>query len=597
MNNRSPALPPQPENVVSLVPETTASSSSSSAPENLISSSDEHCGKRHIVTPEKQQPNAKKQRQDSSRATENSGPVSRNGERGLFNATKVEGSARAPRSDGVQNRICEPMVEMHALGITSPRRMHVARLAGYTNLSSSGFAPAMSALKREGIIENAPQDRYKLSNEGLSTLPVVAKPKSNNERHERLLKLVTKIAGGSKVKAKLIFDTLKDREYHYTLDVANSTGYSGPSSGGFAPILSALKILGLVRNAGNGWIQMTDLAFQDETAELVQSSVEAEAIGVTISTDGTGITQGEAPEPVPSNAQTNNVKVEDVSVAEPGPSTVKLEYENTKVSAVGSVATQSKTAEPVPSNTQSNVTVENVTSSSTVASLSGPIELVSSNEQPSLPGNYLPHSRRNTGGVHEKICRALIECRALGKIEPSRKLVALLADYPSVNYAFQKTFSAVRQAGLVNGPTSTTAELTEYGINTLPQGYPGLNIGPLTFEQRPKDNDEMHDYLESIIREYGQAPNKMIKVFYALTDGKVHSRAAVAFVAKYRSEKQPGFVKILNLLSGLDVIEYPDKNSVQLADVAFPLGRNASSAVKSESRPASVKSEVIDLTD
>jgi hypothetical protein len=88
----------------------------------------------------------------------------------------------------------------------------------------------------------------------------------------------------------------------------------------------------------------------------------------------------------------------------------------------------------------------------------------------------------------------------------------------------------------------------------------------------------------------------MIKVFRAVTDGKVHSRANVATMANYPSEKKSGFLKVLSKLSVLGIIEYPDKNFVQLADVAFPLGRNVPSVVKSERLAAAIKSEVIDLT-
>lgn len=350
---------------MSLGPSPIASSSSASEPENLISpSSVEHCGKRRVVTPEKQQSKAKKQRQNSSRSDVGSDSVSRNRERGLGVSNAVEGIARAPRNDSVQNRICEPMVEMHALGITEPVRKCVARLAGYKDVTSGGFSPAMKDLKLDRIIENGPQGRYILSKEGLSSLPVVPKPKSNDEKQERLLKLVTKIAGGSKDKAKRIFNVLKDRQVHYTSDVAASTNYSGPSSGGFAPIMKAFKDLDLVRIAGKGLIQMTDLAFQDETVEPVQPSVKTEDTQATISTDGTSIIQRE----LPSIVLSNNVKAEDSGAAEPVPSSVKFEDEGTVMPTVGAVATQVNTAEPAPSHVQSNVPVETVTSYSTVAS-------------------------------------------------------------------------------------------------------------------------------------------------------------------------------------------------------------------------------------
>ncbi len=67
-------------------------------------------------------------------------------------------------------------------------------------------------------------------------------------------------------------------------------------------------------------------------------------------------------------------------------------------------------------------------------------------------------------------------------------------------------------------------------------------------------------------------------------------------MASYPSEKKSGFLKVLCKLSVLGIIEYPDKNFVQLADVAFPLERNVPSVVKSESFVATIKSEVIDLT-
>lgn len=54
---------------------------------------------------------------------------------------------------GAQQRILDALAELEALGLPSPERVQVALLAGYTNLSSKGFANAIGRLRSLGLID------------------------------------------------------------------------------------------------------------------------------------------------------------------------------------------------------------------------------------------------------------------------------------------------------------------------------------------------------------------------------------------------------------------------------------------------------------
>ena len=104
--------------------------------------------------------------------------------------------------------------------------------------------------------------------------------------------------------------------------------------------------------------------------------------------------------------------------------------------------------------------------------------------------------------------------------------------------------------------------LTDFGISTL------VSMAP------PKDNSEAHQHLRGLIKKVKHS-DKMDHCFQALEDGVIHSREEVAVAAGYPDASSSGFRKVISGLSGLGMIQYPSKDSVQLADIAFPYGRGA----------------------
>jgi hypothetical protein len=158
--------------------------------------------------------------------------------------------------------------------------------------------------------------------------------------------------------------------------------------------------------------------------------------------------------------------------------------------------------------------------------------------------------------TRERICNALLEWHALGISEPSRIHVALYAGYTNCKSAgFAKALTQVKSEGLIEYPNAKTLRLSQHGLGSLPK------IDP------PKNNKAAQERLCTRI-----AP-KACGIFRFLHDGQVHDREEVALASGYTNLKSAGFAKALGTLSGLGIMSYPDKKSVQLTDIAFPYGR------------------------
>ena len=189
-----------------------------------------------------------------------------------------------------------------------------------------------------------------------------------------------------------------------------------------------------------------------------------------------------------------------------------------------------------------------------VASVGAPVA-VKSEETEAGAINSLPPAM---SGVAIKIYNALAEMHALGIPTPQRHHVALLAGYTNVrSTGFAKALGAVKKRELIVFPSGSTVALSPTGIEALPS-----TIG------QPKNNDEMKMRLVGVIK----SP-KAGEVYDCLFDGKVHRRSELAAAVGYTNIKSTGFAKVLSKLGGLGVLHYPDSQTVQLTDIAFPYGR------------------------
>lgn len=168
----------------------------------------------------------------------------------------VRPGADTPAVAGPQQRVLDAMAELEALGVGQPERIQVAFLAGYTNLSSKGFANAMGASSSAGLIEYPASGRIALTDAGRAIARSPGRPRTPGELHGRVLGLL----GG--VHAKVLEPLIE--AYPGDLDreaLAGRAGYTNLSSKGFANAMGRLRSLGFLDYPRPGKVRATPVLF------------------------------------------------------------------------------------------------------------------------------------------------------------------------------------------------------------------------------------------------------------------------------------------------------------------------------------------------
>lgn len=138
-------------------------------------------------------------------------------------------------------KILNALAELEQLGVAQPERVQVAFLAGYTHISSKGFANAIGAARSDGLIEYPATGRIALTAEGRRLAKAPPKPSIPAELQDRLLRLL----GGvhARVLQPLIAAYPKPIERD---DLAGRAGYTHTASKGFANAIGRLRSLGFI---------------------------------------------------------------------------------------------------------------------------------------------------------------------------------------------------------------------------------------------------------------------------------------------------------------------------------------------------------------
>jgi hypothetical protein len=200
----------------------------------------------------KQEPNGARQSSEgSSKKRKSSGGTSSSGGK---KQRKKASNLKPGAGMSTRERICNALLEWHALGIEEPSRIHVALYAGYTNCKSAGFAKALTQVKAEGLIDYPSGKTLKLSQHGLASLPKIDPPRNNKAAQERLCTRIQPKACG-------ILRFLHDGQVHDREQVALASGYTNMKSAGFAKALGTLSSLGIMHYPDKKSIQLTDIAF------------------------------------------------------------------------------------------------------------------------------------------------------------------------------------------------------------------------------------------------------------------------------------------------------------------------------------------------
>lgn len=181
-----------------------------------------------------------------------------------------------------------------------------------------------------------------------------------------------------------------------------------------------------------------------------------------------------------------------------------------------------------------------------------------------------PSSRGGGGGsLEQKILGALKELYELGITAPPRIQVALFSGHKSLKTkSFANALSKLAKSqGLIEYPDSKTVALTQAGIAKAGSVSP------------PTSNEQVHAKICALLG------GTEVKIFNELVDGACHSREDVATSIGLTSIKTKSFANCLSKMSSLGFLEYvkgdgKGSNGVRLTDIAFPLGRPASTGAR-----------------
>lgn len=291
------------------------------------------------------------------------------------------------------------------------------------------------------------------------------------------------------------------------------------------------------------------IAYESETEEECEAEEESEA-----EEDPTDQLSAEkevqASKANSAEMQRDNVNANDIQAEGVKPQEVQTETVQT-VEAEAVLAATSKAMAEVSGGDSTARTTELATTATVPVVIASTIQVASRTRS------------KKARNVHEKICDALMELRALHVTEPPRIQVALFAGYSNTkSTGFVKACSQLKKKGFLEYPGSKTMRLSNLGAQKLPPVDP------------PRDNAAVQARLRVMLQGKGKgASSKADQMFEILSDGKVYSRQDVATAMGYSNLKSTGFVKALSILGGLGLAIYPNTTSVQLTDIAFPYGR------------------------
>ena len=163
------------------------------------------------------------------------------------------------------------------------------------------------------------------------------------------------------------------------------------------------------------------------------------------------------------------------------------------------------------------------------------------------------------GNIEQRFLGSMIKLKAAGLTKPSRQHVALLAGYPTdKSPGFLKTIGIMNKRGYVTYLDKVTVALTAEGLAAAGDVASAATT-----------TAEVHQHVHRLLQPI------QIRLFEVLDDGQVRTRTDVATAMGYEHAKASGFMKIVGQLKSLGIIEYvgESKQSLRLADIAFPFGR------------------------
>lgn len=156
----------------------------------------------------------------------------------------------------VQHRLLDALAELEVLGATAPERVQVAFLAGYSNLTSKGFANALGALHTDALVAYPATGRIALTEMGRMAARYPEAARTTAEVQRRVLDLL----GGVHARVLEPLIGAYPRPLH-RLALASQAGYTNLTSKGFANALGRLRSLGFIDYPGTGQVVASPVLF------------------------------------------------------------------------------------------------------------------------------------------------------------------------------------------------------------------------------------------------------------------------------------------------------------------------------------------------
>jgi len=157
---------------------------------------------------------------------------------------------------GVEQRILDALAELEVLGAATPERVQVAFLAGYTNLSSKGFANAMGSLRSKALIDYPTTGKLVLTEAGRNAAHFPDAPRSSEEIQDRVIRMLGGTHGRILEPLLRAYPNALARE-----ELARQANYTNLGSKGFANAIGRLRTLGFITYPTRGEVAAAAVLF------------------------------------------------------------------------------------------------------------------------------------------------------------------------------------------------------------------------------------------------------------------------------------------------------------------------------------------------
>jgi hypothetical protein len=172
--------------------------------------------------------------------------------------TKKKQVSKVKKGSPTEN-ILAKMAKMDQIGVAEVMEVILLQATGYTHHDSKGYRNAVKELiKERGYIGKTSKDKkttYQLTENGRKFLVdsgqivVAPEPTNNEELHEHLKGMLSKMVKAPPQKLEAVFNKLKDGNWYSIKELVKVAGYERTDSKGYRNIISGMKTLDILEKS------------------------------------------------------------------------------------------------------------------------------------------------------------------------------------------------------------------------------------------------------------------------------------------------------------------------------------------------------------